>query len=85
MSKWNIPRKTSLIVFGAALVLAATAGWWSLGGQSVAVIRAGEGTLDEFVRICDRFTNKKLFMKDARGNLVKDKFGNLTKIKYPVE
>ncbi|OGI42424.1 MAG: hypothetical protein A2V92_03470 [Candidatus Muproteobacteria bacterium RBG_16_65_31] len=50
MSKWNIPRKTSLIVFGAALVLAATAGWWSLGGQSVAVIRAGEGTLDEFVR-----------------------------------
>ena len=39
-------------------------------------------TLEEFVRICDRFTNKKLFKCDARGNLVKDKHGNLTKINY---
>ena len=37
-------------------------------------------TVDEFVKICDRFTNKKLFVTDARGNLVKDKHGNLTKI-----
>jgi len=36
-------------------------------------------TLDEFVKICDRFTNKKLFVTDARGSLVKDKHGNLTK------
>jgi len=28
----------------------------------------------------DRFTNKKLFECDARGNLVKDRDGNLTKI-----
>ena len=41
-----------------------------------------ELTVDEFIKICDRFTNKKLFVTDARGNLVKDKYGNLTKINY---
>ena len=35
--------------------------------------------LDEFIKICDRFTNKKLFVTDSKGNLVKDKKGNLTK------
>src|SRR5213594_1617571 len=29
-------------------------------------------SLDEFVRVCDRWTNKKLFICDARGRLVKD-------------
>lgn len=36
----------------------------------------------EFDRICDRFTNKKLFVCDARGNLVRDANGNLTKVNY---
>ena len=39
-------------------------------------------TLDEFIQVCDRFTNKKLFVCDSHGNLVKDKDGNLTKINY---
>lgn len=39
-------------------------------------------SLEEFVKICDRFTNKKIFLTDSRGNLIKDKHGNLTKIKY---
>lgn len=39
-------------------------------------------TIDEFIKICDRFTNKKIFMTDSRGNLIKDKSGNLKKIKY---
>ncbi|HBR18403.1 MAG TPA: N-acetyl sugar amidotransferase [Deltaproteobacteria bacterium] len=39
--------------------------------------------LEEFVKICDRFTNKKLFLTDSRGSLIKDRHGNLTKIKYP--
>ncbi len=39
-------------------------------------------TIDEFVKVCDRFTNKKLFVCDSRGNLVKDKDGNLTKVNY---
>ena len=37
-------------------------------------------TLDEFVKICDRFTSKKLFQCDVRGNLIKDGDGNLTKV-----
>lgn len=36
----------------------------------------------EFDRICDRFTNKKLFVCDARGNLARDGQGNLTKVNY---
>ncbi|MGE0444223.1 MAG: hypothetical protein AB7P99_03280 [Vicinamibacterales bacterium] len=39
-------------------------------------------TLDEFVAVCDRFTNKKLFVCDANGQLVRDRRGNLTKINY---
>jgi len=39
-------------------------------------------TVEEFVRTCDRFTNKKLFLCDAAGHLVKDARGNLTKINY---
>jgi len=38
--------------------------------------------LDDFVRTCDRFTNRKLFLTDARGNLIKDRHGNLTKMNY---
>jgi N-acetyl sugar amidotransferase len=33
----------------------------------------------EFESICDKFTNKELFLTDKNGNLVKDKSGNLTK------
>jgi N-acetyl sugar amidotransferase len=39
-------------------------------------------TLDEFIKICDRFTNKKIFVCDARGKLKKDKDGNLIKLNY---
>lgn len=41
-----------------------------------------ELTFDEFIKICDKFTNKDLFKKDSNGNLVRDKDNNLTKIKY---
>lgn len=36
--------------------------------------------IDEFIKICDKFTNKKIFKLDSSGNLIKDKNGNLTKI-----
>lgn len=39
-------------------------------------------TVDEFVKICDKFTNKKIFKKDASGTLLKDKHGNLEKLNY---
>jgi N-acetyl sugar amidotransferase len=57
--------------------------WTYLGKPVEKILEPLDLTLEEFIGICDRFTNKKLFLRDARGNLVKDKFGNLTKIKYP--
>lgn len=36
--------------------------------------------LDEFQRVCDRFTNKKLFLRDDEGRLIRDATGRLTKI-----
>jgi len=39
-------------------------------------------SLDEFIKICDQFTNKKIFKRDVSGALVKDHKGNLTKINY---
>jgi hypothetical protein len=37
-------------------------------------------SVDEFIRLCDQFTNKKIFKRDVGGALVKDRRGNLTKI-----
>jgi len=42
-------------------------------------------SLEEFLRVCDRFTNKKLFVCDSRGGLVKDPRGNLSTINYDNE
>jgi hypothetical protein len=39
-------------------------------------------SLEEYISICDRYTNKRIFVCDARGNPVKDSQGNLTKINY---
>ena len=41
-------------------------------------LRDAELTYDEFLKICDKFTNKELFQTDQNGNFVKDKDGNLT-------
>ncbi len=56
--------------------------WVYLGCHIEEILKDVDMTLDEFIHICDRFTNKKLFVCDSRGNLVKDKDGNLTKINY---
>jgi N-acetyl sugar amidotransferase len=39
-------------------------------------------TVEEFVKICDKFTNKKIFKRDLSGVLIKDSDGNLSKINY---
>lgn len=41
-----------------------------------------EMTVDEFIRICDKYTNKKIFKRNADGTLTKDRDGNLTKLNY---
>lgn len=35
---------------------------------------------DDFVAVCDRFTNKRLFELDRHGELLKDGHGNLTRV-----
>ncbi len=39
-------------------------------------------TEKEFIKICDNFTNKKIFKTDQGGKLIKDEYGSLVKIKY---
>lgn len=56
--------------------------WSYLGKPLEDILRPLDISIEEFIRICDKFTNKKLFLKDSKGNLVKDKCGNLTKIKF---
>jgi N-acetyl sugar amidotransferase len=56
--------------------------WTYLGKPLEDILAPLELTIDQFIRICDRFTNKKIFLRDAKGNLVKDARGNLTKINY---
>ena len=54
---------------------------WEYLGKSLAdVLEPLEITVDEFIRICDNFTNKKIFKRDVAGNLLKDRHGNLTKL-----
>jgi len=54
--------------------------WTYLGKPLQEILEPLELSVDEFIQICDQFTNKKLFVKDANGRLVKDRFGNLTKV-----
>ncbi len=56
--------------------------WNYLGCTLEEILGDIDMSLEEFIKVCDRFTNKKLFLCDARGNLIKDKAGNLTKINY---
>jgi N-acetyl sugar amidotransferase len=56
--------------------------WTYLGKPLVDILRPLDLTVDEFVEICDKFTNKKLFKRDASGALVKDKHHNLEKVNY---
>jgi N-acetyl sugar amidotransferase len=56
--------------------------WGYLGCKLEEILDEIDMTLEEFIKVCDRFTNKKLFISDSRGTLVKDRFGNLTKINY---
>jgi len=56
--------------------------WTYLGKSLVDILEPLDMSIDEFIATCDRFTNKKLFQTDSRGNLIKDRRGNLTKINY---
>lgn len=50
-------------------------------GKSLAdTLRPLNMSVDDFVKVCDRFTNKKIFKRDVNGALMRDKEGNLTKL-----
>ncbi|MEZ9340221.1 N-acetyl sugar amidotransferase [Vibrio splendidus] len=53
-----------------------------LGRSLDSVLEEIDMSKEEFDEICDRFTNKKLFKTDRKGNLVRDAKGNLTKLNY---
>jgi hypothetical protein len=56
--------------------------WTYLDKHLKDILEPLEVTIDGFIRICDRFTNRKLFKVDAESHLIKDAYGNLTKLKY---
>lgn len=57
--------------------------WIYLGKSLEEILKPLEMQVDEFISVCDRFTNKKIFATDHQGNLIKDTHGNLTKKVYP--
>jgi N-acetyl sugar amidotransferase len=59
--------------------------WVYLGKSLEDILAPLEMTVQEFIQICDRYTNKKIFKKDSSGNLIKDSHGNLTKVNYDNE
>lgn len=56
--------------------------WTYLDKPLEEILEPLEMSVDEFIKICDKFTNKKIFKCDAGGNLVKDRHGNLEKLNY---
>jgi N-acetyl sugar amidotransferase len=56
--------------------------WTYLGKPLAEILEPLDVSVEEFQRICDRFTNKALFRTDAHGELLKDRHGNLTKVNY---
>ena len=56
--------------------------WTYLGKPLAEILEPLELTVEEFVGVCDKFTNKKIFKRDASGALVKDRHGNLEKLNY---
>lgn len=52
-------------------------------GKSLAdILSPLELSVAEFDAICDKFTNKRIFLRDSDGALLKDRNGNLTKVNY---
>lgn len=56
--------------------------WTYLGKPLAEILEPLELTIADFAKICDQFTNKKIFKRDASGALSKDSHGNLEKLNY---
>jgi N-acetyl sugar amidotransferase len=56
--------------------------WEYLGKSLKEILQPLDMTVDEFIDVCDQFTNKRIFKRNNDGKLYKDKNGNLTKLNY---
>jgi N-acetyl sugar amidotransferase len=56
--------------------------WTYLGKPLEEILSPLDISVDEFIRLCDKFANKKIFKRDSSGALMKDRDGNLTKVNY---
>lgn len=48
----------------------------------VQILEPLDMSVDEFIKVCDKFANKRIFKRDSAGMLLKDKHGNLEKLNY---
>jgi hypothetical protein len=53
-----------------------------LGKALVDILEPLGISLNEFIKICNKFTNRKVFERDSNGEFVRDRSGNLIKINY---
>lgn len=53
--------------------------WSYLGKQLEDILEPLELSVEQFIEICDRFTNREIFLTDSSGQLVKNTKGNLKK------
>ena len=53
-----------------------------LGRKLEEILYEIDMSLNEFIQVCDRFTNKKIFQTDENRNLIKDNKLRLKKINY---
>jgi len=56
--------------------------WSYLGKPLAQILDPLDMSVEEFIKMCDRFTNKRIFRRDDSGVLIKDRFGNLQKLNY---
>ncbi len=56
--------------------------WEYLGKSLEDTLKPLNMNVNEFIRICDQFTNKKIFQKDSQGDLLRREDGSLIKINY---
>ena len=56
--------------------------WTYLGHSLEDILAEMDMTVEDFIAICDRFTNRSIFLHDENGHLQRDAHGNLTKINY---
>jgi N-acetyl sugar amidotransferase len=54
--------------------------WTCLGKPLDDILQEIDITFEEFISICDRFTNKKIFKTDNEGNIIRNEDGDVVRI-----